>query len=209
MKMNDPVAGSPNLHQGGQDDAKNAILAQFHAAEYAALMGRVSSWESLQYAAWPIALAAVTFIFQLQGISWNYRWWVALIGFLLVYVAYQGTMVNMLYSVLVIERDLRPRAGKLLSEENFWVYERIRDRTFPANPAWSMLWPVVISIAAIAVITGSLACKYGLHWQDYICFTGSVLLGIFVAILTRNAIRVKKDIAKACIPAVEPIVRDR
>jgi hypothetical protein len=190
-----------------EDEAKNAILAQFYTAEYAALMGRISSWESLQYAAWPIAVAAVTFIFQLQGIPWNYRWWVALIGFLLVYVAYQGTMVNMLYSVLVIERDLRPRAGKLLSNENFWIYERTRERTFPANPAWSMLWPVVISVAAITVITGGLAYKYGLHWQDYICLLGAILLGIFVAILTRNAIRMKKDISKACIPAVKPISR--
>ncbi len=196
MKMNDQA-----------DEAKNAIRAQFYAAEYAVLMGRISSWESLQYAAWPIAVAAVTFIFQLQVIPWNYRWWAALIGFLLVYVAYQGTMVNMLYSVLVIERDLRPRAGKLLSDENFWVYERIRERTFPANPAWSMLWPVVISIAAIAVITGSLAYKYGFHWQDYVCLLGAMLLGLFVAILTRSAIRVKKDITKACIPAVKPISR--
>ncbi len=198
-----------NLHQGERGEAKNAILAQFYAAEYAALMGRVSSWESLQYAAWPIALAAVAFIFQLQGISWSYRWWAALIGFLLVYVAYQGTMVNMLYSVLVIEHDLRPRAGKLLGDENFWVYERIREKTFPANPAWSMLWPVVISIAAIAVITGSMAYRYGLHWQDYICLLAAVLLGIFVTILTRNAIRVKKDIVKACIPVLEPISRAR
>ncbi|HEV7504475.1 MAG TPA: hypothetical protein VGS07_06165 [Thermoanaerobaculia bacterium] len=207
MPTNDHGAGSSNLHQGERGEAKDAILAQFYAAEYSALMGRVSSWESLQYAAWPIALAAVTFIFQLQVISLNYRWWVALIGFLLVYVAYQGTMVNMLYSVLVIERDLRPRAGKLLGDENFWIYERTRERSFPANPAWSMLWPVIISIAAIAVITGSLAYKYGLHWPDYIYFMVAVILGLFVAILTRNAIRVKKDIVKACIPELEPISR--
>jgi hypothetical protein len=192
---------------GEQEETRSAILAQFHAAEYAVLMGRVSSWESLQYAAWPIALTAVTFIFQLDEISWNYRWWAALIGFLIVYVAYQGTMVNMLYSVLVVERDLRPRARKLLRDENFWIYERIRERNFPANPAWSMLWPVAISTAAIAVITVGLACIYGLHWQDYICLLGAVVLGLFVAILTRSAIRMKKDIVKACIPAVEPVSR--
>src|SRR3954447_15990395 len=152
--MNDQRPDSSELNPSEPDAAKNAILAQFHAAEYSAFMGRVSSWESLQYAAWPILIAALAFLFQMEFIPWNYRWWAALISFLVVYVAYQGTMVNMLYSVLVIERDLRPRAGKLLSDENFWVYERIRERTFPANPAWSMLWPVVISSAAIAVITG-------------------------------------------------------
>jgi hypothetical protein len=206
MEVNNQGVGS-SLRQGEQEEAKSAILAQFHAAEYAVLMGRVSSWESLQYAAWPLALTAVTFIFQLDGVPWNYRWWAALIGFLIVYVAYQGTMVNMLYSVLVIERDLRPRARRLLSDDNFWIYERIREENFPANPAWSMLWPVVISTAAIAVIAGSLAYKYGLYWQDYICLLLAMILGLFVAILTRNAIRMKKDIVKACIPAVDPVSR--
>jgi hypothetical protein len=190
---------------GEQEEARSAILAQFHAAEYAVLMGRVSSWESLQYAAWPIALTAVTFIFQLDGIPWNYRWWVALLGFLIVYVAYQGTMVNMLYSVLVVERDLRPRAGKLLRNENFWIYERIRERNFPANPAWSVLWPVAISAVVITVVTIGLARTYGLHWQDYLFLLVAVVLGLFVAILTRNAMRMKEDIVKACIPAVEPV----
>jgi hypothetical protein len=205
--MKDRRSGSSDLHQDEQGEAENAILAQFYAAEYTVLMGRVSSWESLQYAAWPIALTAVTFVFQLQVISWNYRWWAALIGFLLVYVAYQGTMVNMLYSVLVVERDLRPRAGRLLGGENFWIYERIRGKNFPRNPAWAMIWPVFISIGAVAVIAGSLSYKYGLHWQDYTCLLGAALLCFFVITLTRNAIRVKKDIVKACIPRVEPIIR--
>lgn len=189
------------------EEAKSAILAQFHAAEYAVFMGRVSSWESLQYAAWPILIAAVAFLFQVEQIPWNYRWWAALISFLTVYVAYQGTMVNMLYSVLVIERDLRPLASELVGNENFWIYERIREKNFPSNPAWSMQWPIVISFSAIALVTGGLVYTYGLHWQDGTCIVVGLVLGVFVARLTQNAKRVKRDIVKACIPEVKPVKR--
>jgi hypothetical protein len=207
MDMTDERQESSNLDASPPEDARNAMLAQFHAAEYAAFMGRVSSWESLQYGAWPILIAAVSFLFQINAWHWNYRWWAVLISFLFVYVAYQGTMVNMLFSVLVIERDLRPRASKLVGNENFWIYERIREKTFPANPAWSMLWPPIISFSVIALIAGGLAYRYGLYWQDVACLVLAVVLGLFIAILTRNAIRVKKEIVKACIPEVEPIMR--
>jgi hypothetical protein len=207
MDMTNRRQESSNLDASPSEDSKTAILAQFHAAEYAAFMGRVSSWESLQYGAWPILIAAVSFLFQIDPWPWNFRWWAALISFLFVYVAYQGTMVNMLYSVLVIERDLRPRASKLVGNENFWIYERIRERTFPSNPAWSMLWPPIISSSVTVSIAGGLAYKYGLYWQDIACLVLAVVLGIFITILTRNAIRVKKEIIKACIPEVEPVMR--
>jgi hypothetical protein len=185
------------------EEAKKAILAQFHAAEYAVFMGRVSSWESLQYAAWPILIAALALLAQMDHIPVKYRWWGALISTLLVYVAYQGTMVNMLYSVLIVERDLRPLAGELIGTENFWIYERIRERTFPSNPAWAMGWPTVICFLVIALVTGGLIYVYGFHWQDGACLAGSVILGVFVAILTQNAKRIKEKIVKACTPDVK------
>jgi hypothetical protein len=207
MDMNEQRPDSPELNPGKGEEAKNAILAQLHVAEYSAFMGRVSSWESLQYAAWPILIAALAFLFQIEGIPWNYRWWAALISFLVVYVAYQGTMVNMLYYVLVIERDLRPRASELIGNENFWIYERIREKDFPSNPAWSMQWPPVISFLVIAIVTGGLAYVYGLSWQDVACFVTAIVLGLFVLILTRNAKRVKRDIGKACVPEVKLVKR--
>jgi len=194
--MSNQRADSTKVAPSRPEEERNAILAQFYTAEYSVFMGRVSSWESLQYAAWPILIAAVAFLFQVSLIPWNYRWWAALISFLLVYVGYQGTMVNMLYSVLVIERDLRPRASKLVGHDNFWIYERIRNKTFPSNPAWSMVWPVIISLSVVALVAGGLARTYGFDWQDYVCLGIAVVLSVFVAILTRNAMRVKKDIVK-------------
>ena len=85
-----------------------------------------------------------------------------MLTFLCVYVAYQGTMVNMLYSVLLVERDLRPRASELVGNEDFWIYERVREKNFPSNPAWSMQWPIIISFSVIALVAGGLVYIYGL-----------------------------------------------
>ena len=127
-----PKATLADMSSG--QETRNAILAQYHAAEYSLIMGRVSSWESLQYAAWPILLAALALLAQVQDMPVNYRWWAAIISTLVVYVTYQGTMVNMLYYVLVIERDLRPLASELVGHEHFWIHERIRNDNFPSNP---------------------------------------------------------------------------
>jgi len=207
MDMNDQRPSSSELDASQPEDVKNAILAQFHAAEYSAFMGRVSSWESLQYAAWPILIAALAFLFQVEQIDWNYRWWLGLISFLVVYVAYQGTMVNMLYSVLVIERDLRPRARELVGHENFWIYERIREKNFPLNLAWWVQWPIIVSFLVIAAVTGGLALVYGLKWQDGVFLAGAIALGVLLTNINMNAKRTKKEIVRACTPEVEPVKR--
>lgn len=190
-----------------RQEASAAILAQYHAAEYSILMGRVSSWESLQYAAWPILLGALALLAQMEDIDANYRWWAALISSLLVYVAYQGTMVNMLFYVLLVERDLRPIAGQLLGHENFWVHERIRKTDFPPNPAWAMKWPIRISLAVIVGVTAGVVYVYGAHWYDGICLLGSLALLHFVVQLTKAGEDLKEQIKAACRPKVDPAGR--
>jgi hypothetical protein len=191
---------------GGQE-ASNAILAQYHAAEYSLIMGRVSSWESLQYAAWPILLAALALLAQMEDLDGNYRWWAALLSTLLVYVAYQGTMVNMLYYVLLIERDLRPIAGQLVGNENFWIHERIRKKDFPTNPAWSTKWPVIISSLVVGIVAVGLVYEYGAHWYDGACLVVSLVLLYMVAQLTKNGERLKEQLQKACTPEVKLVSR--
>lgn|GEM_PF-4872845 len=192
-----------------EEVSKSAILAQFYSTEYSVFMGRVSSWENLQYAAWPILIAALALLGQMERIPVNYRWWTAVIVTLIVYVAYQGTMTNMLYSVLFVERDLRPLAGKLIGAENFWIYERIRNKTFPSNPAWSPYWPVVVSFLAIASVTGGLLHRDGLNGPDGACLVVALGLGVMVAVLTRNGIKLKKQINEACTPEVNLVERRR
>lgn len=190
-----------------KDGSQKAMLAQFYTAEYSVFMGRVSSWETLQYAAWPILIGALTLLAQMGNIPVNYRWWTAVIVTLIVYVAYQGTMVNMLYSVLLVERDLRPLASLLVDTENFWVYERIREKTFPSNPAWSPVWPVVISFSAIVLVSGGLLYKYGPHWQDGAFFVVAIGLAAMVARWTLDGKRLKEQIVEACSPEVKRVDR--
>lgn len=188
-----------------EQEARNAILAQYHAAEYSLIMGRVSSWENLQYAAWPILLAALALLAQIGEVEAHYRWWAAILSTLIVYVAYQGTMVNMLYYVLVIERDLRPLAGQLVGNEGFWIHERIRKRDFPTNPAWSTKWPAAICFLVIVAVSGWLVYEYGAHWYYAACLVACLVLLYMVARLTKNGERLKEQIKKACVPEVKVV----
>jgi hypothetical protein len=210
MSNERPEPRSPRAKEadvGGGQEADSAILAQYHAAEYSLIMGRVSSWESLQYAAWPILLAALALLAQMEHVDVNFRWWAAIISTLIVYVAYQGTMVNMLYYVLLIERDLRPLAGQLVGNENFWIHERIRKKDFPSNPAWSTKWPVIISFLVVVLVTAWIVYAYGAHWYDGVCLIVCLVLLYMVAQLTKNGQRLKKQIKEACTPKVKLVSR--
>lgn len=179
------------------EELENAGAAQFHAAEYSVLMSRVSKWETLQYATWPILIVVITFLAQMENLPPNYRWWAALISTWIVYVAYQGIMLNMLHSVLVIERDLRPIASQLVKSDNFWIYERTRQKDFPANPAWSPWWPVVISFSSTALIAVGIVYKYDFHLLDGLGVVTALFLAVLAGLLTRSAEQLKKAIIMA------------
>src|SRR5882757_792308 len=138
--------------EGGGEDSHTSMLAGFYAEEYSVIMGRVSTWANLQYAAWPILIAAVALVAQINQLAVSIRLWAAVMLTLVVYIAYQSTMVDMLYYVLLIERYLRPRAAALVGTEDFWIHERVRRKIYPSNPAWSPIWPPVVSIAAILAV---------------------------------------------------------
>ena len=199
-----PVSAVEDRTQSGASERRNAsdqLLAHLHSAEYSTFMARVSSWQRLQYAAWPILIGAVALVVRIDSIPPQYRWWAALTSFLLVYVAYQGTMVDMLFSVLFIERDLRPRVGELVDTEDFWIYERVRERSFPSNPAWSMWWPIVIAFSVIGLVSGAVYSWYKPHWLDWVFFVIALTLGVFVSILTRMPCELRGHV-KACTPEV-------
>lgn len=141
------------------------------------------------------------------NVEGHYRWWAAILSTLIVYVAYQGTMVNMLYYVLLIERDLRPLAGQLVGDENFWIHERIRKKDFPSNPAWSMKWPVVVCFLLIVAVAGWLVHEYGAHWYYAACLVACLVLLYMVTRLTKNGERLKEQIKEACVPEVKLISR--
>jgi uncharacterized membrane protein len=182
-------------------ESRAAILAQFHTAEYSAIMARISAWAQLQYAAWPILIGAFALLAQMGNISPKYRWWAALLTTLVVYVAYQSTMVGMLFYALLIEQHVRPRAAMLVKTDEFWLHERVWRKSFPSNPAWSPIWPPVISFSAIVLVAAGIVYYYGLHslgWVDGAAIILALLLGFFVVRLTRNGEKLSEAITKVC-----------
>lgn len=173
------------------------ILAQFYTAEYSVMMARVSAWANLQYTPWPILLTALGFVSQFDT-AINRRMWASVVLTLVVYVAYQGTMVNSLYYVLLIEKYLRPRARELAKTDEFWIHERVFQKIFPQNPGWWPYWPPVISFASIV---GVAVWSWRLYRDDWVNIVGGVAaltLGAFVLILTRDGKRLKEDIIETC-----------
>ncbi|MBV8202369.1 MAG: hypothetical protein JOZ15_17265 [Acidobacteria bacterium] len=164
-------------------------------------MARISAWAQLQYAAWPILIGAFALLAQMGNISPKYRWWGALLTTLAVYVAYQSTMVGMLSYVLLIEEYVRPRAAKIVETEEFWLHERVWRKKLPPNPAWSPWWPPVISFLAIVLVTGGLVYYFGLHamdWLDLAAVLIALVLGVFVALLSRNGMLLSDEITTIC-----------
>jgi len=107
-----------------QDQKTAQFLAQFYTAEYSAIMSRISTWSTLQYALFPILLAAFAILSKMDNVSVNFRLWIAVVVLLVGYLAYQGTMLNALQNVLMIERYLRPLASRLVGTDQFWIHER-------------------------------------------------------------------------------------
>lgn len=174
-----------------------AFLAQFYVAEYSVMMTRVSAWANLQYTPWPILVAALGFVFQLDAPA-NFRMWAAVILTLVVYVAYQGTMVNSLYYVLLIEKYLRPRARKLVQTDDFWIHERVFQKTFPPNPGWWPYWPPLFSFVTIAAGAIWSWRRYGSDLVNLVGVAAAVSLGLFIAILTKNGKKLKDGIIESC-----------
>jgi hypothetical protein len=183
------------------EGSRASILAQFHTAEYSAIMARISAWAQLQYAAWPIVFGAFAILVQMGTVSAKYRWWLALLVTLAIYVAYQGTMVGMLSYVLLIEQHVRPRAEKLVKTDEFWLHERVWRKNLPSNPAWSPWWPPVLSFLAIVAVTAIIAHTSGLRamdWTDGGALLAALLLWAFLLRLTRNGIELSDAITEIC-----------
>ena len=182
-------------------DPRVALLAQLHTAEYSALMARISSWAQLQYAAWPIILGALAILSQMKDVPGQYRWWLALIVTLLVYLAFQGNMVGMLFYVLLIERDVRPRVERLVGTDEFWVCERIWRKRLPANLAWAAWWPPLISAGCIVAVVWIVLHEYGLcaiDWRDGLALVTVLVLWCLILDLTRKGSALSAAISKVC-----------
>ena len=183
---------------GARDQRSSQFLAQFYTAEYSAIMTRISAWASLQYAFFPILVAACAMLTKLDNVRANLRWWAATGVLLVGYLAYQGTMLDTLQKVLFIERYLRPLASRLVSTDRFWIHECIYRETQVANIFYWKYWPPIICLSAVIVVTVYIKFRHGLGGWDYTFFVGALLLSAGVLALTVDGARLEERIIKVC-----------
>jgi hypothetical protein len=177
-----------------------ASLAQFYAAEYSALMGRISLWTTLQYSLWPIILLIFAVLAQLKDIlSPTLLAWTTGLVIPVGYIAFQSAMIDALESVLLLESKLRPLAARLTGTgtELFWIHERFHRKKRKANPAFWAYWPPVVSFAWPLAVFIYLSWCRGTKPIDFAGLAVSFLPAGFVLFLTWRGIGIEAEIEKA------------
>jgi hypothetical protein len=187
------------------------FLAQFYTAEYTAIMARISTWASLQYALFPILLAGFAILSKMDNWPVNLRLWTA-IGLLFAgYLAYQGTMLDELQNVLLIERYLRPLASRVVGTDQFWIHERFYRQNYPANIFYWKYWPPLICLSALAGVIWYIRSRHGLGRKDYALAAIALLAWMGVLTLTVGGSRLEAQIVEACTRSnlIDPIQNSR
>lgn len=184
--------------QDEQNQKTAQFLAQFYTAEYSAIMARISTWASLQYALFPILLAGFAILSKMDNVSVNFRLWIAIMVLLVGYLAYQGTMLNALQNILMIERYLRPLASRLVGTDQFWIHERVYRRTYPANIFYWKGWPPLLCLSGIAVVMWYTRTRKDLGGKYYALAAVALALWVGVLFLTVKGNQLEGQIKEAC-----------
>jgi hypothetical protein len=174
------------------------FLAQFYTAEYSAIMARISTWASLQYALFPILLAAFAILSKMDKWPANLRLWAAIGVLFSGYLAYQGTMLDELQNVLLIERYLRPLASRLVGTDQFWIHERFYRQSYPVNIFYWKCWPPLICLSAFAGVMWYIRSHNGFGRKDYALAAGALVAWVGVLVLTAEGSRLETQIIEAC-----------
>ncbi|HEX3126306.1 MAG TPA: hypothetical protein VH394_03155 [Thermoanaerobaculia bacterium] len=203
------VLGGAAKPAEAQDQRPSQFLAQFYTAEYSAIMARIAAWTSLQYAFFPILVAACAMLTKLDNVRPNFRWWAAIGVLLTGYLAYQGTMLDTLQKVLFIERYLRPLASQVVGTDQFWIHECIYRQTQVANIFFWKYWPPIICLSAVTVVAVYIRFHHGFGGWDYIFVPSAFLLTAGVLVLTIQGSRLEQEIVDVCksrIPRPEALL---
>lgn len=178
------------------ESTRISALAQFHAAEYAAMMNSVSIWKTLQYALWPILLGFWLLLGQFSNKLLDYVVpWALAVVLPIGYLAYQAAAIDALHGVLLIERDVRPLAAGLVGTDRFWLHERVYRKTrsrwlLRVYAAWPPLFCFALAICALVYR----AKNGGLLWQDWVGFAICAGMSLFVTFLTREERKLHEQI---------------
>jgi hypothetical protein len=189
-----------------QSQKASQSLSQFYTAEYSAIMARISAWTSLQYAIFPILVAACAMLTKLDNVRANFRWWAAIGALLVGYLAYQGTMLDTLQKVLFIERYLQPLARQIVGIDQFWIHECIYRQSQVANIFFWKYWPPIICLSATIAAAIHVRIRHGFGRWDYILVSSALLLTGGVLDLTIQGSWLEQDIVDACQARTQSLV---
>jgi hypothetical protein len=176
-----------------------AVLAQFHAAEYAAERNSVDVWKTLQYALVPIMFGSWYLLTQVRGLMpFVVFSWTCGAVLPLCFVAYQKAMVDAMTGILLIEERVRPRAIKLAGADDFWFHEPIYRRDVPTDAAYAWFWPPVLSFSSPLVVLTYLTIRYGpISWKDVLGYLLCCLIAWGVGALSKQGLLLNKQIDEA------------
>ena len=181
-----------------QGQKTSQALAQTYTAEYSAIMSRILAWASLQYALFPILIAVFAILTKLNNWPVKLRWWIAVGTLLVGFSAYQGTMLDTLQNVLLIERYLRPLARRIVGADQFWIHECLYRRIQTPNMFYWKYWPPVICFVATMSVVGFLKVRYRLQRWDYVFAVLAVLFTAGILYLTVQGSQIEEQISVIC-----------
>jgi hypothetical protein len=180
------------------DQKAPQFLSQYYTAEYSVIMARISTWASLQYALFPILLAAFAILSKMDNWPANLRLWAAIGVLFAGYLAYQGTMLDELQNVLLIERYLRPLASRLVGTDQFWIHERFYRQSYPVNVFYWKYWPPLICLSALAGVMWYIRSRHGFGRKDYALAAIALVAWVGVFVLTAEGSRLEAQIIETC-----------
>lgn len=185
------------------NDTQAAVLAQFHAAEYAAERSSVDVWKTLQYAMVPIMFGAWYLLSQVREYLTDIGFsWACAAVLPLCFVAYQKAMVDALTGVLLIEERVRPLATRLAGTDEFWFHEPVYRKDVPPDSAYGWYWPPLLSflspyaMLAYRIYAGHLLSSWSL-WMELAGYVICCLIAWGVGFLSKRGLALNRQINEA------------
>jgi hypothetical protein len=162
------------------------LLAQFHIAEYNAVMARLTNWVTLQNSQWAVLLIFLALIAHLhntfpypQLLAWG-SGLVAECVCIFWYVMFQEACWSREY----VEKTLRPKIAPLVHNRPFWNYEAYvagKRGTGFVGREWMA---AILALLAVGGVT-----LWRRQWWNQMDYLGLVLASIVFIVLLFLAIR--------------------
>ncbi len=146
-----------------QDATDNNPIVSAHIAEYEALMTRNTYWVTIQFSTAP----AIAIYFTLLATAWSTIsivqpakaadlqrsiLWIGILGAELFVIAGYMCVYEIYNNVRYVESHLRPELDKLLSNQNYWMYEKYLAKHRGFGALANEWWAIILTLAALLFV---------------------------------------------------------